>query len=87
MVKERGGEEDRSMSPVDHCMGMVLGTQGVRMEKGHAARAALEKHHGAHAALGRALEHHKERVLVPHKERVLWRHKERVLILHKERVL
>lgn len=43
MVKERGEEEDRSM-PVDHGMGMVPGTQGVRMEKVHGvAPAALEK--------------------------------------------
>lgn len=43
MVKGRGEEEDRSM-PVDHGMGMVPGTQGVRMEKVHGvAPAALEK--------------------------------------------
>lgn len=68
MAKERGEEEDRSMSPVDHGMGTVPGTQGVRMEKGHAA--ALEKHHGVLVALERVLEH-KKRLLVPHKERVL----------------
>jgi hypothetical protein len=84
MGKERGEEEDRSMAPVDHCMGMVPGIQGVHMEKEHAAPAALEKHYGAPVALEKALEHHKERVLVLHKERVLWRHKERVLWHRKE---
>lgn len=71
MAKERGEEEDRSMSPVDHGMGTVPGTQGVRMEKEHAAPAALEKHHGVLVALERALEQHKKRLLVLHKERVL----------------
>lgn len=86
MVKERDEEEDRSMAPVDHGMGKVPGIQDVRMEKERAA-PALEKYHGAHGASERALEHHKERVLVPHKERAPWHHKEWALWLHKERAL
>lgn len=90
MAKEHGEEGgDRSMSPVDHGMGMVPGIQGVRMEKEHAAPAALEKHHGeAPAALERALEHHMERVPVPHhKETALWHRMERALWHHKEMAL
>lgn len=68
MAKERGEEEDKSMVPVDHGMGTVPGTQGVRMEKVHAAPAALEKHHGVLVASERVLEKHKKSL---HKERVL----------------
>lgn len=90
MAKEHGEEGgDRSMSPVDHGMGMVPGIQGVRTEKEHAAPAALEKYHGeAPAALVRALEHHMERVLVPlHRERALWHRMERALWHRMERAL
>lgn len=41
MVKERA--EDKSMPPVDHGMGTVRETEGVRMGKEHEAPVALEK--------------------------------------------